>query len=357
VYQASVHTVTMTGPGDVSAVAALFDAGTIAPQDIGGVIAQTEGDGYARGFFAMALELLLAERLGIPRDAVSATLPILVIGGTAGLMVPHITLFCRRAADNVPATQPKALALGFAFTRPLDPAEIGTAVQINLVAEAVRAAMDDAGIAAIDDVAAVELKCPQPPDAKDPAAIGARSRGASALGAALALGEIEAGVVADDIVGTRPDLFTARGSASSGTELRNVRVVVIGNRAGAPGGFRAGHGVMADQLDTPDAMTAFAAAGLQLADGRLADGETAKLGAVFANAGADYKATCHGYRNTMKSDFLAGYSGHIAKAVVHATVSAIARTPLILGNAGAEHQGPVGGNLVCVIANHAAAGQ
>lgn len=355
-YEASAHTIPIDGPGDVEPLAAAFDTGTVAPDDICGVIAQTEGDGYARGFFTMALELLLAERLGIARADVTAKIPVLVIGGTAGLMVPHVTLFCRCEAGDAAPTQERALALGTAFTRALAPDEIGSATQIALVAGAVRAAMADAGIDDAADVAGVELKCPQPAHGgtASPAAAGALSRGASALGAALALGEIDAACVRDDVVGTRPDLHTRRASASSGSELRNVRVVVIGNRAGAPGEYRAGNSVMSDQLDTSGARAAFANAGLELVDGALADGETAKLAAVFVNAGADSAPACRGYRNTLKTDFLAGYSGHIAKAVAHATVSAIARTPLVLGNAGAEHQGPPGSNLVCVIANHGA---
>jgi len=356
VHQASIHTVPIGGPGDVGPIAALFDTGTLLPTDICGVIAQTEGDGYARGFFAFSLELLLSQRLGVPREAIAARVPILVIGGTAGLMVPHVTLFCRREVGDLAPVQDTALALGIAFTRDLGPAEVGTAIQANLVADAVRAAMADAGIDSTDAVAGVEMKCPQPPEAGDPAFVGARSRGASALGAAMALGEVDAGTVTNETIGTRPDLFTARGSASSGTELRNVRVVVIGNRPGAPGTFRAGSGVMTDQLDMSGACAAFTAAGLKPTGGCLAPAETAKLAAVFVNAGADYAPACRGYRNTMKSDFLAGYSGHIPKAVAHATVSAIAQTPLMLGNAGAEHQGPTGSNLIFVIANHAASG-
>jgi len=65
------------------------------------------------------------------------------------------------------------------------------------------------------------------------------------------------------------------------------------------------------------------------------------------------RGDCLGRRHTMGSDFLSGYSGHIAKAVAHAGVAAIAQDTLVLANAGAEHQGPPGANLVCVIAREA----
>lgn len=353
--EANVYTVPISAPDDVSGIAALFDSNIVAPADLRGVIAQSEGDGFARGFFTLALELLLSERLGVPRAEIAETIPIMVIGGTAGLMSPHATLFVRRSVPDAQPVHPTALALGFAFTRKLESEELGTAGQAVLVAEAIAHAMADAGIANADDVAAVEMKCPQPKPADAPGLgageLGARSRGACALGAAIALGEVDPDEISDSAIGTRTDLYARRGSASSGGELHNVRIVVIGNARGAPGHQRAGWGVMSDQLDIPGAIKAFEMAGLHVAGGCLAPAETARLAAVFVNAGADAVDACRNYRHTMKTDLLASYSGHVAKAVAHATVSAIAQTPLVLGNAGSEHQGPPGGNLVCVVAD------
>lgn len=358
--EAIVYTVPMASPDDVSEIAALFNQGVVAPEELRGVIAQTEGDGFARGYFTLALELLLAERLGVPRRQITETIPIMVIGGTAGLMTPHATLFVRKSVADAKAEFETALALGFAFTRTLESEELGTAGQAYLVADGVKAAMADAGIESADDVAAVEMKCPQPSPASAPGVgageLGARSRGACALGAAIALGEIDPDEVSDSAIGTRPDLFARRASASSGGELHNVRIVVVGNRLGAPGRQRAGWGVMADQLDVAGAIRAFETAGLDLVDGRLNETGSGQLAAVFVNAGADAVGACRSHRHTLKTDLLAAYSGHVAKAVAHATVSAIAQTPQVLGNAGSEHQGPLGGNLVCVIANQKSGG-
>lgn len=356
--EAFVYTVPISSPDDMSQIAALFDRGEIAPQDVRGVIAQTEGDGFARGFFTLALELLLSERLNIRRSEVSGHIPIMVIGGTAGLMTPHATLFIRRAAPDDRPVHQSALALGFAFSRTLEEEELGTAAQAFLVAETVKAAIKDAGIESPDDVAAVEIKCPQPSATSKPGLsggqLGAGSRGASALGAAIALGEVSADEVSDDVIGTRSDLYARRGSASSGGELRNVRIVVIGNRRGAPGHQRAGWAVMHDQLDLAGAISAFEMAGLTVRDGRLENAGAGRPAAVFVNAGADAVDACRGHRHTIRTDLLAAHSGHVTKAVAHAVVSGIAQTPMVLGNAGAEHQGSPGGNLVCVIADQRA---
>lgn len=362
-WEAQVHTVPMAAPDDVAAVAELFDSGRVAPGHVVALIAQTEGDGYARGHAALALALLFASRLDLPHAAIADRLPMLMIGGTAGLMSPHVTLFVRRPAAQVSGSPPR-LAIGVASTRVLLPEEYGTATQVGLVAAGVRDAMADAGIADPAAVACVQLKCPQMTAARaaaaaargramvhpDANAASAMSRGASALGAAVALGEVLAADIEDEVIGRRPDLFTERGSASSGSEQAAVRIVVLGNLAGAPGSLVAGRGVMAHALDLPGARQAFVQAGLRLEDGIVVPQDRSRIAAVFVNAGADARPDCLDRRHTMTSDVLAGFSGHIAKAVAHAQLAAIAQDTLLLASAGAEHQGRPGSNLLCVIA-------
>src|SRR5258708_2787539 len=153
-------------------------------------------------------------------------------------------------------------------------------------------------------------------------------------------------------VGRTRLLLTDEYGNTTQVRLVAVRVVVIGNVPGAPGGYVAAHSVMERQLDVLGARAAFKAAGLRLEDGILVPEDRAKVAAVFVNAGADYLPHCLGRRHTMRSDVLAQYSGHVAKAVAHANVSSIVQDTLVLGKAGAEHQGKPGSNLVCVIANH-----
>ncbi|WP_439552034.1 ring-opening amidohydrolase [Falsiroseomonas sp.] len=365
--EARVMTVPMNAPEDVSAVARLFDDGVVDPAHVVALIAQTEGDGHARGYAATCLQLLFAERLGLTRAAIFDRIPMLMIGGTAGLMSPHITLFVNIPGQASVPGGPKRLAIGVTSTRALLPEEYGTPTHVALVAEAVRAAMAQAGIESPDDVACVEMKCPQmtATRAQDAASRGAAtvhpsaaaassmSRGASALGCAVALGEVSAEAITQAAIAGRPDLFTQRGSASSGNEQVAVRVVVIGNVAGAPGFHVAARGVMAHQLDLAGARAAFTAAGLRLVDGMVVAEDRPRLAAAFVNAGADSVGDWQGRRHTMLSDMLAGFSGHVAKAVAHAAIAGIAQETLVLGNAGAEHQGAPGSNLVCVIARGA----
>src|SRR5215212_4148401 len=60
----------MGAPNDVSALARLLDDGRLRAADIVGIIAQTEGDAYARGFALQSFLLLLSRHLDLPMEAV-----------------------------------------------------------------------------------------------------------------------------------------------------------------------------------------------------------------------------------------------------------------------------------------------
>ena len=362
-HEAHVHCVPMASPSDTSEVVRLLDEGHVSAADVVAIMAQTEGDGYARGFAAQSLELVFAERLKMEREEVRQRIPMLMIGGTAGIMCPHVTVFSKRPSTAAPSAQ-KRLALGVRSSRVLQPEEYGTMAQVRLVAETVRQALVDAGIEDPRDVHCVEVKCPAMTPARvqdaqrrgkavvstNPAAASSMAKGASALGVALALGEVDAARLSDGAICRDWDLHSRVASTSAGGEQVACRVVVIGNSTRATGALVAGHGVMQDQLDVEGAYEAFRSAGLAVRDGRLADDDRKRIAAIFVNAGADFAPGVRGRRHTMHSDFLWSYSGWQAKAVAHAVVSAIVGDTLVLASAGAEHQGPPGANLVCVIA-------
>jgi cyanuric acid amidohydrolase len=359
---ANVLTVPMAGPGDVSKVVALIEGRALDPAHIVGIIAQTEGDGYARGFASLAMESLLAPKLGMTAREVFQKIPMLMIGGTAGLMHPHFTILTKAAGGEGNAA--KNLGIGVASTRPLLPEEYGTLTQLDAVTLATRQAMADAGIENAADVHSVQMKTPSMTPARvDEARSRGKSvcnsnlltasgmtRGAAALGAAVALGEIDRNRISDQTIGLDYSLFSLVGCASAGAEQEAVRVIVIGNAPGAGGTLVAAHGMMDHQLDLSGAHKAFTNAGLEVVNGALSEDSRRRLRAVFCKAGGDAVTNVGGLRHTMRSDFLSSFSGHQAKAVVHAIISGIAGTTRVLANAGAEHQGAPGANQICVIA-------
>lgn|SRR5690554_6720857 len=106
---------------------------------------------------------------------------------------------------------------------------------------------------------------------------------------------------------------------------------------------------MKDTLDVAGARAAFEAVGIKIGS-TISEEDKERIATVFINAGADATGYIRGRRTTMKSDFLAGYAGIFAKAVINAIVGSLIGDTMILASAGYEHQGPLGANLVAAIA-------
>jgi len=90
----------------------------------------------------------------------------------------------------------------------------------------------------------------------------AYSNGTTALGIAVGLGEIKmprAEQICKDL-----DLYSSVASCSSGVELTQAQIVLLGNKAGAGGRYRIGHAVMKDALDMDGIYAAIRNAGLDL---------------------------------------------------------------------------------------------
>src|SRR5207253_1258510 len=119
-----------------------------------------------------------------------------------------------------------ALALGRAHTAALPPEHLGRLAQVDAVAASVRDAMRDAGIDDATDVHFVQIKCPLLTAQRIAEADGrgakvavrdtlksmGLSRAASALGIAVALGEIDRATLTDAMIGADFGLWSARAS-------------------------------------------------------------------------------------------------------------------------------------------------
>lgn len=361
-YDVGVYKLPMAHPGDVSELEKKIAQGEIIPQEIVAIIAQTEGVGTDRGYATLAFQVLLSEKLGITRQEVFDQIPMLMIGLTGGLMSPHYTVFTKVSLTQENPGSEKRLALGIAQTRILKPEEYGTITQIRLVADAVRKAMEDAGIDDVADVHCVEVKLPAMTAARVNDARGrgqkvvstdlnqasSLAKGAAALGVAVALGELELNQIRQEDICQNWDLYSYKASTSAGGEQVACRIVLMGNSKYSQSKYYAGSGVMKDQLDLEGVKETLRSAGLQF-DSMPSSEQQARIVNVFVNAGADSVGAVRGRRNTIKSDFLSGYSGIIAKAVANAVVASVVGDPMILASAGAEHQGHLGANILCAI--------
>jgi cyanuric acid amidohydrolase len=342
--RAHVYRVAADGPDDVSGVEALFAAG-LAPETVVAVFGKTEGNGcvndFTRGYATRTFEQLFA-RHGV--EGVS----LVMSGGTEGALSPHWTVFAR---ETVKSPGSGALAIGVTRTPALPAHHLGRREQVLLVADAVKAAMRDAGI---DDPAAVhfvQVKCPLLTLARIAEAeasgltVATRdtlksmglSRGASALGLAVALGEVDADAIADADICSRYDLFSRCASTSAGVELTDHEVVVLGMSDKWSGPLAIDHAVMQDAIDV---------ASVRAARDRLP--RSARLAAVLAKAEPDPSGKVAGRRHTMLDDSDISGTRH-ARAFVGGVLAGVFGITDLYVSGGAEHQGPPGGGPVAVI--------
>jgi cyanuric acid amidohydrolase len=359
---AKVHRISAAAPNDTSGIEAAISFGRIDPAGIMAILGKTEGNGnvndFTRGFATQSLTLMLEKHLGERAREVC----LVMSGGTEGAMAPHWTVFERGEGSG----KGPALAIGRAHTPALRPEQLGRVAQVDQVTDGVRAAMADARIANPADVHFVQIKCPlltaqrigeamsrgETVATKDTLKSMGLSRGASALGVAVALGEIAGGAITDAIIGTDASLWSGRASASAGIELMNHEIVVLGMSAAWSGPLAVGHAVMADAIDIEPVRAALARLGLT-APGQLTAAQQRQLIAVLAKAEASSGGLLRGHRHTMLDDSDISSTRH-ARAFVAGALAGLVGHAEIYVSGGAEHQGPQGGGPVALIVAHSA---
>jgi cyanuric acid amidohydrolase len=276
-------------------------------------------------------------------------------------MSPHATVFTK-SDESGKKDGKKRLAVGVWNTRDLLPEEIGSRVHSEVVAAAVREAMQDAKIKDSSDIHFVQIKCPLLTSDRIKAAEerGKRvvthdtlksmafSRGASALGIAMALGEVEDAKVSDSTICNDWNLYSNVASTSAGIELMNNEVVVMGNSSDSGSDFVIGHSTMQDSIDIDAVRSALKNVGID-ADPCISRKDASRLVNVFAKAGAHPKGEVRGRRTTMLTDSDISSTRH-ARAVVNAIIAAVTGDPMVYVSGGSEHQGPPGGGPIAAIA-------
>ena len=365
VQKVDVFRVPCSGPGDLSGVQALIDAGQLDPKNVVAVMGKTEGNGcvndHTRDFAATAWCHFLASYLDCTAAQVHDRVALVMSGGTEGVLSPHFTVFTRRMASAEEAYGEKRLVIGTAKTRDFLPEEMGRMAQVEATAEAVKAAMRDAGIDEPADVHFVQVKCPLLTSAKvlDAQQRGAAtvttetyasmgwSRGASALGVGLALGEFERGDVDDAAILNDHALYSARASVSAGIELEGNVVIVLGEATGSASAYRIAHTVMQDAVDATSVRRMLRDA-FGLDPEHDAEVISTRLVNLLAKAEASPDGLVRGARHTMLNDSDINATRHARAAVGGVLASVVGHVALYVSG-GAEHQGPPGGGPVAAI--------
>jgi cyanuric acid amidohydrolase len=327
------------------------------------VIGKTEGNGgvndYTRIIADRAFrEVIVAKGTRSAEDVKS--IPIVWSGGTDGVIAPHATIFATVPADKAEQTDEPRVSVGFAMSDTLQPEDIGRIAMVEKVADGVRRAMKEAGITDPADVHYVQTKTPLLTietirDAHDrgkttyydePHGSMDLSNGTTALGIAVALGEIE--MPTQEQVMRDLSLFSSVASCSSGVELDQAQIVVVGNARGHGGNYKVGHSVMKDALDQDGIWDAIRNAGLDLPERPHYTDLGDRLVNVFLKCEADPTGKVRGRRNAMLDDSDVSWHRQI-KACVGGVTASVTGDPAVFVSVAAVHQGPSGGGPVAAI--------
>jgi ring-opening amidohydrolase-like protein len=357
-----VRKVPIHSVADASELAKLIDDGVMEASRVIAIIGKTEGNGGVNDYTRIVADRAFREVLvakGAP-EAQVRQVPIVWSGGTDGVISPHATIFATVPAEKAERSEDLRLTVGFAMSEAIMPEEIGYTGMITKVADAVKVAMEKAGITDPADVHYVQTKTPLLTihTIRDAKSRGMKvwtehthesmdlSNGTTGLGVAVALGEIEMPTDAD--VMHNRDLYSAVASCSSGVELDQAQVVVVGNTRGIGGRYRIGHSVMRDALDAEGIWEAIKDAGLDLPERPRSGDIDGRLVNVFLKCEVSQDGQVRGRRNAMLDDSDVHWHRQI-KACVGGVTAAVTGDPAVFVSVSAAHQGPDGGGPVAAI--------
>ncbi|MDQ2959621.1 MAG: ring-opening amidohydrolase [Candidatus Dormibacteraeota bacterium] len=358
-----IRKVALESVSDASGLEKLIAEGVIEADRVVAVVGKTEGNGgvndYTRIIADRAFRDVLVAKGTRTMDEVKQ-IPLVWSGGTDGILSPHATIFATIDRSKAVQTDEPRVSVGYAMSEKIFPEDIGRLAMIEKVAAGVRVAMERAGITDPKDVHYVQTKTPL---LTLSTITDARSRGktvfteetglsmdvsnaTTALGIAVALGEI-ATPTAEQIFHDL-SLYSAVASCSSGVELDQAQIVVVGNVRGIGGRYRVGHSVMRDAIDQDGVWEAIRSAGLELPERPHHTDLKGRLVNVFLKCEADPSGRVRGRRNIMLDDSDVHWHRAI-KACVGGVAAACTSDSAIFVSVAAVHQGPSGGGPVAAI--------
>jgi cyanuric acid amidohydrolase len=363
----------MASPSDASELDGLL-SNVVDAANVVAIVGKSAGTGahddFGRELADLTVREAIGRHLGVSREEVAGRIPIVLSGGTFGVVSPHVTLVVRRLseADGHEHRSGKRLVVGTALSEPILPEEIGRMGQIRKVATAVREAQGAAGIEEPADVHHVLVKAPslsrqsieeaysrgQDVVTRDlgagPDGSMCYSNDGSALGVALALKELPEERLDDGVVRRNWDMFSSVASTSSGGEKKRAEVVLLGNSGHSLSRSRIGHGIFSHLADSEGLKEALRSAGLHF-DCCPSEDDKARVVQIFAKLVIPGDGRVMGHRTTLLDDRDAT---KCIKATGGALVASLTgRTAVyVSGGEPNSHQGPPGGSPVAAVVSH-----
>ncbi|GAA5949823.1 hypothetical protein JCM21900_004213 [Sporobolomyces salmonicolor] len=219
-----------TGPEDTGALQRLKAEEGYGADDVMAVVGKTEGNGCVNDF-SRTLSSSVWHPL-IPPSSIAV-----FSGGTEGVLNPHVSFIVKEKAEYGPT----GLLAMTGRTRRFEPDEVGTEVQVKEVEATVKAMLAEAKLS-VSAAHLVLVKCPLLTSSKiasirskgltpvttDTYESMAKSRYATALGIAVALGELSGQVEeVAEALRSGGEKWSAKASCSSGAELDDCHILVL----------------------------------------------------------------------------------------------------------------------------------
>lgn len=358
-----------SGPSDVSELTRLMDEGVINPAEVICIIGKTEGNGgrndFTRELAMVAFEDLFSRRLGISREEVVDRIIFSLSGGCEGVVSPHIVVFsvCKdeeKSKDRGEGKNTeKRLAIGIGFTREFSPAEIGRMPQIEETARVIKEIVQKMEVSEDSDVKLVQMKGAIPAVSYEQAEKARKSgkplrsdmvysRGASALGAAVALGEVKLSELSDDSVCSDWDKYSSTASCSAKPGLTRTEIVVMANSEHWSGDLVINGGVLQDMIDVNSVRSVLAGLGIEV-EAQARPEQTERLVAIFAKSEADPRGKIRGKRHVMLTDDDISDTRY-SRCILGAVLAGVTGDTAVYISTRSEHHGPPGGGTLAIIA-------
>jgi cyanuric acid amidohydrolase len=358
----------MNTPRDTSAVEARLDD-DIDPRSVVALIGKTEGTGlhddWGRTLADLCLHEVLAQRLGIDTDAVREQVVTILSGGCPGVISPHVTVVTQQLTEVQEPRSEKALVVGRARSERITPEEVGRMGQIEKVAQATGEALAGLPGASSEDVHVVMVKAPTLTqvgieEAQErgrtvvthdlsigPHGAMCFSNDASALGVALALGEVPADALSDGAVRRDWHLYSEVAATSCAGDRKDADVLVLANASPSQSELRIGHGVLRELVDAEGIKAALRSAGLEFGCCPSAH-DRQQIVQLFIKAIVPGSDVVLGNRVTLLGD---RERHNLAKAIGGSiAASVVGRTTLFVsGGESNSHQGPPNGSPVAAV--------
>ncbi|HEX9466655.1 MAG TPA: ring-opening amidohydrolase [Alphaproteobacteria bacterium] len=275
--------------------------------------------------------------------------------GCEGIATPFATLLADIEEPSAPTPGPR-LALGFGASAPVPVAERGRAGLLPVVSATVGAALGDAGLTpARATLLLVKIPVVHPgvPGATAEQTSMRRGRSLAALGAGIALGDIEPHRVTEAVIGIdgAADLYARRVMTVAAPESDRVEAIALGNNADAGGDLIITATLMADILDGAAVSRMLHESGVALTRwGTVEDPDD--VAAVLMKTGVAPDGRVRGHRTMVYSSAMPPES-HI-RAASSGMLGAILGHSRFFNSGDPIHQAPPGGGIVAAIVRNRA---